>query len=219
MNMRKTCVWTVLALALGLLGGRAWAADTASLTVTISPNAYYAVVIATTEASGALQLGKVDLAASTFTVKPATVTIESTYAKTELGLKGGIASAGTAWTFSANSLSIENDKLAAWAVFTDTIRSSAPAQTSGYFDGTTPGTASDMIAAGDRHVGDAGGGESAFLAGAADFGYKTMNDLPNKLVDLAASRAHLWLGFRLPGSSTSQNEQEVTVTLTAAAPQ
>jgi len=215
--MRKKWVGTALAAALGLLGGRAWAASQYdSLTVTIKPNAYYAVSIDTDDAS--LDLGTVELAASTWTLKPATVTIESSYAGTSLKLMGAIACAGTAWQFSNSSSTIEAGKLAAWAVFTDTSVAAAPGQTSGYFDGNERGDNSDMISTDNRSVGAMGGAETAFLAGPGDAGYKTMYGLPNNLTDLAASRAHLWLRFRLPGATTDNYAQKVTIRLQAGIP-
>ena len=215
--MKRITILATLALGLGLVSTAQAATTTDSLTVTITPNAYYAVAIDT--ASVALNLGSVALNTQTATVNPATVTIQSTYATTELNLDGTIATdAGTAWTFSADSTTAQTDKLVAWAVFTDTGVASAPAQAGEFFDGTTQGTDSDMFGLGDFAVGDAGAGESRFLAATTDAGYKSMNSMPNNIVDNPASRSHLWLRFRLPGSSTSSTAQNITVKLTARAP-
>mgnify|MGYP001620112206 CR=1 FL=1 len=217
--MKRITILATLALGLGLVSTAQAATTTDSLTVTITPNAYYAVAIDT--ASVSLDLGSVALNAQTATVSPATVTIQSTYATTELDLDGTIASGGTAWTFSADSTTAEQDKLVGWAVFTDTSVASAPAQSdeTGHFNGTTQGTASDMFGLGNFAVGNAGGGESRFLSATDAGGYKSMNDMPNNIVDNPASRSHLWLRFRLPGSSTSSNAQNITVKLTAKQPQ
>ena len=99
----------VLAVALGFTT-LARAAVSDSLTVTITPNAFYAVDIDTSNFAG-MNLGTVDLAASTQTVLPSTVTIQSTYATTDLRLQGSIASAGTPWTFDADTSSNQDDSL------------------------------------------------------------------------------------------------------------
>ena len=210
-------VLTALWLGLGLTGAReAVAASTDSLTVTITPNALYAVSINT--ASVVLDLGGVNLGASTQTVSPATVTIQSSYAGTDLKLQGSIAPGVAPWSFSADSTTLENDKLAAWAVFTDLSVSAAPGQTSGYFNGTAPGTANDMIDGTSQDVGAVSGVGTGFLAGTSDAGYKTMQAIPNYTTDQTASRSHLWLYFRLPGGTTSSAAQKITVTLFAGAP-
>ena len=88
------------------------AAESDSLTVTITPNAYYAVSIATDDVS--LNLGTVNLSASTPNCNPATITINSTLWNTDLKLQGAITSGGTAWTFDDDTTSSDRDKLAAW---------------------------------------------------------------------------------------------------------
>lgn len=206
------------AMALAIVLGLAVCADAGtkdSLMVTITPNVYYAVLISTGNVG--LNLGTVELKASTQTVNPSTVTIQSSYAKTELKLEGAIAhsGAGTEWTFSIDSTTYETDKLAAWAVFTDTSVVSAPSQSSGYFNGTEPGADADLIGSAQQHVGETGGSGTRFLAGIGDSGYKPMDAIPNDTTDLAASRSHLWLMFRLPGGSTSPDAQNITLTLTA----
>src|SRR5689334_19580721 len=104
-----------------------------SLTVTIAPNAFYAVDIDT--ANVVLNLGAVDLGVSTQTVSPSTVTVYSTFATTDLKLQGAI---GPTWTFDDVTTSSESNKLAAWATFTSVARSSVPTQTADYFSGTAP---------------------------------------------------------------------------------
>jgi len=47
MNARKALTGLALGLLLGLAGARAWAADKDALTVTITPNVYYAVLVST----------------------------------------------------------------------------------------------------------------------------------------------------------------------------
>ena len=205
-----------LALALGLgLAHVSQAAVTDQLVVTITPNAYYSVAIDT--ANVVLDLGTVALTASTQTVRPSTVTILSTFATTDLRLQGAITSAGTPWTFDANTATQELDALAAWATFTSVAHSSAPAQTSGYFSGTQPGVDdSDVISTTNRYVGTQGGVLNQFETDSGDFGFKDMDALAPSPDPLAIS--HLWLRFRLPLTTTSANAQSITITLTAVAP-
>ena len=205
-----------LALAFGFgLTHVAHAAVSDALTVTITPNAFYAVDIDTTNVS--LNMGTVALAASTQTVSASTVTIQSSYATTDLKLQGAIASAGTAWSFSADSTTLATDELAAWGTFTSVARSSAPAQTADYFNGTVPGANdSDMIDATNRYVGTASGVTNLFENNAG-FDSKDMDALPPS--PAAASKSHLWLYFRLPSASSTPNAQNITITLTAVAPQ
>ena len=208
--MKTPCLKAVLALAFGLgLSRSAHAVTTTdSLTVTIAPNAYYAVDIATGPSN--LNLGTVDLAATTQTVKPATVTIQSTFATTDLALNGVITSGGTAWSFDENTASQETDSLAAWAVFTGVWQSSAPVLGAEFFNGTTPGATSDVIdntQGGYQQVGD--GADQAFESGNTDMDSLAVNNT-----------AHLWLYFRLPPTSTtgSGSAQSIVITLQAEAP-
>ena len=219
MNARKALTGLALGLLLGLAGAKAWAADKDALTVTITPNVYYAVLVSTGTGEW-LDLGTVGMGVSTWTLRPATVTIQSTFGSTELHLQGEILSG---WSFSADSATLETDKLVAWAVFTDTSVAESPSQASGYFNGTTAGAANDMLDATDRHVGGGAGGEDGgtgtrFLAATTDAGYKPMDSIPNNVMDLAASRAHLWLRFRTPGGSSTPGAKKILFTLTALQP-
>jgi len=211
---RTSKVVLALGFALGLFVKTAHAlSDTDSLTVTITPNAFYAVDIDTTGI--VMNLGTVALSASTQTVLPATVTIQSTYAQTDLTLIGNItAPGGTPWTFDASSATVNPNELAAWATFTSVSRSSAPIQESGYFSGTAPNVSdSDLISGTARYVGTNGAVANLFEAGAADFGFKDMDALPADPDPLAQS--HLWLYFRMPSASSSSVAQNISVTLTA----
>ena len=172
-----------------------------SLVITIAPNAYYAVSIDTSNVG--LDLGWVSLGDSTQTVAASTVTIDSTYATTELELAGAITCAGgTQWTFDSDTANQEHDKLAAWAVFAATTVAIAPA-----FDGTVPGAASsDVIDAGPRNI----GAENSLFEDSS----KEMNNL------IRNAKAHAWFKLRLPDSSTSGSEkpQKISITLTAKQP-
>jgi hypothetical protein len=206
---------TVLAVMLGL-SSHLRAAVSDSLTITITPNAFYAVVIDTANVS--LDLGTVALAASTQTVSPSTVSIQSTYATTDLKLQGAITSGGTAWTFDSDTSDLEQDALAAWATFTSVARSSAPSQTGDYFSGTVPGAAaSDAIDANSRYVGSSvGNGTTDLFENNSDFDSKNMDGMAPE--PDPAGTSHLWLRFRLPDTTTTNTAQNITITLTAVAP-
>jgi hypothetical protein len=221
MKAKKRMRW-ILALAVGLgLAGTARAQTTSdSLTVTITPNAYYAVDIDTgSNVTGlGMDLGSVALGVSTHTTLPASVAVKSTYAKTDLTLTGAIITASNPWSFDADTTLAENDALAAWAVFTDTSVTVAPILSAGAFSGTAAATAgSDVISSLSQDVGD-GTQADRFVLGSSASGYKTMEDIPAEAADAAASHANLWLKFRLPASSTSNGQQKVTITLTAGVP-
>jgi hypothetical protein len=202
-----------LALALGFIA-QVRAATSDSLTITITPNAFYAVDIDT--ASVSLNMGTVALAASTQTVSPSTVTIQSSYATTDLQLQGAIASAGTPWTFDADTSSQESDALAAWGTFTSVARSSAPAQSGTYFEGTVPGANSDVISTTNRYVGTSATHGADIFENESGFDSKDMDGLAPD--PAPAAKSHLWLYFRLPNATTSTNAQNITITLTAVAP-
>lgn len=216
----RTKGWTALGalLLLGtLLAGKAQAQSSDSLTVTITPNAQYIVDVDTNPSAGDwLNLGSVNLGASTWTVRPATVTVQSTYASTELALQGTMLSGG--WTLDADTATNEADSLKAWSVFTDTSVAASPSQAGGYFSGTVPGANnSDVIGTANLGVGT-GGGVTLFVAAPGEAGYKSMESIPSSAVDLAASRAHLWLRFTLPPTTSNLTAKQLYLTVTAGAP-
>lgn len=225
MKMLKGWLRTlVVGLGLGLLlTGSARAAISDSLTVTITPNAGYSLTLSTANVS--LDMGVVALGASTQTVKPSTVTITSSFATTGLKMQGSMSGAGTPWTLAQNTAAQGLDQLAAWAVFTDTsISNYAVLGTTGtgstYFIGTTSGTAnSNVIGTVNAPVGTFTGSSSPlFIASAGAAGRKTMASLPPVTTDAPASRAHLWMYFVLPPTTTDGNAKLMTLTLTAGAP-
>lgn len=203
-NIKKIMV--ALALAVVIKAG-AQAAVSDSLTITITPNAFYAVDIDTDNVN--LDMGTVTLGASTQTVRPSTVTIQSTYAQTDLRLQGTISG----WTFDSNTASNEQDALATWATFTSIARSSAPAQSGDYFAGTNPGSSgSDVVDTTDRYVGSSvGDGTTNLFENNGDFDAQDMDArAPNH-------QSHLWLNFRLPNATSNNSAKTVTITLTAVA--
>ena len=224
MNTRKVRKTLGLIAALAGLVTAASANTSDSLTVTIQPQAAYSVLVTTTPA-GYLNLGLVNLSGSTQTVQPSTITVNSSYAYTGLSLTGNITSVGTPWTFSGNTAAAALDKLAAWVVFTDTSVQTAPAQGANYFIGTTPGAASDVVQAASLAVGATGGtcptagaGGKAYIAASGAPGYKPMECLPSVATDPTGALSFMWMYFKLPPTTTSPNPQNITYTLTAAAP-
>ena len=225
MNWTRRLGMAVLALGigLGLTGGAQAQVQTSSdsLTVTITPNAYYALQITTAaggvSSTGGMDLGSVNLSASTYTVHPATLTVYSTYATTDLQLTGQInTSGGTAWQFDQNTSNMELDKLASWALFTDTSVATTPI---GEFNGTVPGGArSGVISGSGQNVGTSGLASSLFQETATASGFKLMKNIPGNALDGPASKSYLWLGFRLPNATTSVTQQAITLTLVAVAP-
>jgi hypothetical protein len=207
-NTMKRITKIMMALAFAFAVAKsAQAAVSDALTVTITPNAFYAVDIDT--ANVALDMGTVTLGASTQTVRPSTVTIQSSYAQTDLKLQGTI----TGWTFDANTASNEQDALAVWATFTDIARSTPPAQGGDYFAGTVPGAAnSDVVDSSSRYVG------SSVADGTSNLFENSTNFDP---VDMDAKapnfQSDLWLNFRLPSSTSNNSAKTITIMLTAVA--
>ena len=124
--MNKVRVYSLLVVCLVLSSlSKAWADanplnDLDALTLTITPNVDFGVDIATNPAH--LALGAVDLGNSTFTVRPATFTILGNFSSQELVLDALVtASGGTPWTFDSSTTTAENNKLAAWVLFTSTM--------------------------------------------------------------------------------------------------
>ena len=224
--MKRTKRWpTALAVGLGMLwaGGAQAAGVSDSLTVTITPNAGYSLTLST--AGVGLDMGTVALGASTQTVRPSTVTVTSSFATTGLKLTGSMSSAGTPWTYAVNTAAQGADQLAAWAVFTDTsISNYAVLGTTGtnsqYFVGTSSGiSGSNVIGTVQASIGTFAGATSPlFIANAGQPGRKTMASIPTFATDNAGSRAHLWLYFVLPPSTTDGVSKLMTLTLTAGAP-
>ena len=202
-----------LAVALGLVLGLSkgvMAQTSELLTVTIQPNAFYSLLIDTD--TGGLNLGQVNLSASTQTVLPATVTINSTFATTDIRLDGVIASAGTPWTFDDDTTSIEGEKLATWATFSAVTHTTAPAQGGEYFAGTTPGdAASDVVDTTNQYVGTGGGSTDKYEVTAGTH----LIQMDGQAI---SAESHLWLFFRMPSSSITSDPQLITITLTAVQP-
>jgi hypothetical protein len=188
--------------------------------VTVTPNASYSLTLSTGLAANSFALGNVNLAASTFTVNPATVTITSSFATTGLTLQGLVAGGWSLET--ANTAALAQDKLAAWAVFTDTGVNSAAAVAAlgGAFSGTAADADdSDVLSGAALSVGNlvtAHLREFVLTSGAAN--YKSMHNLPSNSVDAGGAQSHLWLKLKLPPTSSTLAQQSLTVVVTAGAP-
>ena len=204
--------WITGALLLLGLAGAAQAATTDSLTVTITPNAQYAVDVDTAISPALLDLGTVNLGLSTFTVNVTTVQVDSTYATTDLAIRAEVISGG--WNIDGDTTAAETDGLQSWAVFTDTSVVSdtvAAAQTGAFL-------ADDLLQQTNRDVGSVGAGPNMYMNNAGTTGFKNMEDLPSSAVDPAASRSHLWLKFKLPPATTTLTAKQIYITLTAGIP-
>ena len=215
MKTRTKTGWAALALSLGLAGTAA-AATSDSLTVTITPGAAYAVDIDT--ALVALDLGTVNLGASAYTLSPATVQVNSSYASTELSIAAAVIAGG--WTLDTDTSNDENDALKAWAVFTDTsVTGAAVVQAQpGAFSGTAWAVNGSDVLGNSAGVGSENSGDVQYVLAPGEAGYKTMNALPTFAVDAPASRSHLWLKFTLPTTTTDASAKKVQITLTGGAP-
>lgn len=194
-----------------LLAATAQAATTDSLTVTITPNAQYAVDVDTAISPALLDLGTVDLALTTATVNVTTVQVNSTYATTDLSIRAEVISGG--WNIDGDTTAVETDGLQAWAVFTDTSVVSATvaaAQTGAFAE-------DDVLQQTNRDIGNVAGGPNLYML-TSGTGFKNMEDLPPSTVDMAASRSHLWLKFKLPPATTTLTAKQIYITVTAGIP-
>jgi len=208
-------------LTAGLLGsltaGVAWADkdltnDKASLTIRITPNVDYGVTLDTATLRGddaaIINLGSVELYASTQTVKPATATIVGTVSKgaantgQELDVLATNLTAG-GWSFDATPSTYSTlgsiNELAMYLAFTPTSQSVKPT-------GDEFANALYEYTGGSVHAGQTGGNGTKFEMSAVD-----MDDLS------VGNKAHLWLLFRLPNETSTGAAQDIQVTLTAGA--
>jgi len=209
----RTLKNAVIALLLLASAAGAQSASSDSVTVTVTPDAYYAIEIDTTGVT--MDLGTLDLDYTTYTIKPATVTIESTFAATDVRVLTQITGG---WSLDADASSRETDALQAWAVFTDTGIPSQPV-TAGAFSGTAFGAHnSDLLGATNAQYAGTAGGVTQYVLLPGEAGYKPMDGVASALADAGGSKAHLWLKFRLPQVTTTASAQSITITLGAAAP-
>lgn len=178
--------------------------NTAQITITITPNVDRSVTIDTGNVNmnlGAVSLGPLGSIVSTQTVSPATVTVQGTISNTDLLLSANIAGG---WSFSADSTSVVTDSLATWVTLTGISTATAPTQDDVYFNGTTAGTASDLVSGTYVRVGT----DSTTPHGSFENGVDS-NRLPG-----GTTKRHLWTFFRMPSETTTSADQKITFILT-----
>ncbi|MBI4395646.1 MAG: hypothetical protein HY548_01030 [Elusimicrobia bacterium] len=184
-------------LSLVSLTGKAWAAVTDALTITVTPNFDYGVDIDT--ANVTMNLGVVDLAASTWTVKPATMTIVGTWASQEVEVVGSIAG-NPAWGFDTDTTN-EVDKLITWIVAKPTSDSTIGG---GEFVANNFLTGNGTNTTVSTRMGGSGGTGTKFENGGIDLD----NMAPG-------NKAHLWFKLQLPSTTSNGSAANVSYTFTA----
>ena len=207
---RKMMVLVALLGLMSATGLNVWADNSENnsdmLVLTVTPNVDYGVDIDT--GAVAMNLGAVDLYASTFTVSPATVTFLGNKAGQEVDLS---ASVGSAWTFDVSpstwATNGEQNALAVYALFSATSLAVNPSG-----DDFANGAAdcafnSATNAFGPLRAGQQGAGASHFEKQAPDAGEMDSRNPGDK--------AHLWFLLRMPNETTTDQAQNVSVTLTA----
>jgi hypothetical protein len=137
-----------------------------------------------------------------------------------LTLQGVMSGAGTPWSFeTANTASQSQDKLAVWAVFTDTSVTTAPLGAGGsgnYWVGTSSATGKNVVSGTPQNAGGVAG-SGVFVTGTTGTaGYKTMTNMhPFSPGSNYEGKAHLYLNFTLPSATTDTNPKLITFVLTA----
>ena len=212
--MKNIIKQAVKLLTVGLLAVGTWtgvaradanvANDTATIQVTITPNVDRSVTIDTQNV--VLNLGLIDLNASTQTVQPATVTIGGNLTNTELDLTANITGG---WTFEPTATSSTTDKLKAWVLFTGTATVAAPNRAGDDFDNTNDFLASNTSIFPGTRVGGASGNGAAFENGGGAFA--DMDALN------PSSKRHMWMYFTTPDVSSTAADQFIRFYLTVKA--
>lgn len=210
-------VMTVGLMALaGTMKHNAWADrdvtnDTATIVITITPNVDRAVTITTDNVN--MNLGNVDLSSTTpdvsvatQTVSPATVTVTGTIANTDLLLSANITNAAgeTAWSFETASGNVLTDRIATWVTFSGISTTTTPSQTGSFFNGTAPGTNSDLVDGTSARVGT----DSTTDDGRYENGF-SMNRFGT-----GSTKRHMWMRFRMPSGTTSSAAENIKFILT-----
>ena len=225
MTNKRTMTWALAGLLVLVTGATAWAADPNAantedgLTVRITPNADYGVTIDTANVGGAatglIDLGAMDLYTSTYTLKPATVTITGTVSARagnggqELDVTARLLTA-SGWIFdptpTTDATSGSVDELAMFLLMSPTTLSAAPSAANFVGAGAAAEVTSGAVGT-QTSLGYRGGG----LSGAGtkfEFG----TDLDQMSVN---DKKHLWMYFRLPSETSTGTAQDLAVTLTA----
>lgn len=175
--------------------------DSASLQIIITPNFDRGVEIDT--ANVHMNLGLLEMGASTQTVRPATVTIVGNVLGNELNLSANIVGG---WTFDDDVTTLDADKLANWVVFTSASNPAAPSKSGSAFDDANDSLQTVGAAFGPVRVGTQNGNSG--LNGRFEDGVTDMDSL------VPQDKRHLWFYFRTPGTTSFTNQQEIHYTLT-----
>ena len=214
----KTRGLTALTVAALAVTG-AWAADpdgsnnSDTIRVRITPNADYGVQIDTANllggGTGVIDMGALSLGVSTWTVRPATVTILGSVSKN--GANGGqeldlAADLLGTWTLDATPTTDATgtiDELSMYVLFSAITMSEAPTGTD--FGNATANAAVTTEVA--THAGGTSGGGTRYEKQGA---HTTDMDQMS-----TSDPRHMWLYFRLPPTTSTGADQELTLTLTA----
>ena len=216
--------WGLSALVMALAGTGAWAVgsdpdasnNSDMIRVRITPNADYGVQIDTANllggGTGVIDMGALSLGVSTWTVRPATVTILGTVSKNIGSGLGGqeldmAVDMTGAWVLDATPTTDAAgtiDELSVFVMFSAITMSEAPT-------GTDFGNATALhgvTSEASWHVGGNSGAGKRFekqgAAHATDMDQMSANDVK-----------HMWMYFRLPPTTSTGADQELTLTLTA----
>ena len=169
-----------------------------ALTVLITPNVDRGVEISSGNVH--LDLGNVDLNASTYTVRPATVTIVGTASTSELTLAAAI---GGGWNFDADPLDANSDQLATWALFSSIAITSPPVSNDfTIFNSTINSNSTTQSAA---QVGDALSRYEGNWSG---------SDMDSMAPQ---AKRHLWIKMRTPSDTTVYGAQTIVFDLAVEA--
>ena len=179
--------------------------NAAGMVVRITPNADRGVQISTGNVN--MNLGTVDLSASTQTVDPATVTIQGNMTGCELELSASITGG---WVFGQQltRISTGTNQLGAWATFTSVSTTTAPGQDDEYFRvGTSSGA--KLYAAGPTFAAQPVG-----VISGSSLGFFENNETAGDMDDMVAGNVrHLWTYFTLPPTTSITGQQRINFVL------
>ena len=169
-----------------------------ALTILITPNVDRGVEISSSNVN--LDLGSVDMYTSTYTVRPATITILGTISTTELTLSAAISGG---WSFDSTPLVAETDKLSTWALFSSIAITSAPSSSEFQIYNST--IASDTASQSATGVGDA---SSRYEGG---WNGSDMDSMA------PGTKRHLWIKMQTPSATSITTQQTIVFDLAVEA--
>jgi len=175
--------------------------DAAQLVVSVTPRVDRGIEIDTENVN--LDMGLVNLGASTQTVRPATVTIQGNITNIELVLSAQITGG---WVFDDNvTASTETDKLGVWAVLKDTTSSAVPSKSGSDFDDAQDAMESATSVFGATRAGLPGGDTGT--NDRFEDGTVNMDSL------IPGTKRHLWFYFNTPPYTSTAAEQQIQFTI------